>query len=198
MEGGQTLLIRIHFRYTEETWTTYNKTLNLAMLSIIFLAFIAALTELKTNSAPSKFIVIGLVFTVIGLVYLIFALKALKVLLRRKERMKGARIAQGHIQNMIITSGWSVSRPNGNGQYHYINLLIQYVDPFTGEEKLLETPRVNGDPFTYLSSLDVTVYVKSDQSAWATDFKWIKSLKEGWGLNHPELVERINPIRREE
>lgn len=112
--------------------------------------------------------------------------------------MKGARIAQGHIQNMIITSGWSVSRPNGNGQYHYINLLIQYVDPFTGEEKLLETPRVNGDPFTYLSSLDVTVYVKSDQSAWATDFKWIKSLKEGWGLNHPELVERINPIRREE
>lgn len=168
------------------------------MISIIFLTLIASLTELKSNSEPSEYIVVGLVFTAIGLIYLLFAWKALKVRLSRKKRMKGARIAQGYIQNKIITSGWSVSRPNGNGDYHYIQLLIQYVDPFTGEEKLLETPRVNGDPFTYLSSLDVTVYAKPDGSAWATDFKCIKSLKDGWGLNHPELAERIEPIRRDE
>lgn len=192
------MLIRIHFRYTEEIWTTYNKTLNMAMISIVFLAFIGALVELRTTSELSEQIEIGLVFIVLGIVYLLFALNAYKVSLRRKERMKGTRISRGYIKKKIVTSGWSMSRlgDHSSGHYSYINLQIQYVDPFTGEEKLLETPRVNGDPFTYLSSLDVTVYVKPDGSAWATDFKWIKSLKDSWRLNNPELADRIKPIYR--
>ena len=192
------MLIRIHFRYIEEIWTTYNKTLNIAMISIILLAFVGALVESITISELPEYIVIGLVFIVLGLVYLLFALKAFKVCLRRKKRMKGTRISQGYIKNKIVTSGWRISRSDSDGHYEYINLQIQYINPFTGEERLLETPRVNGDPFTYLSSLDVTVYVKPDGSAWATDFKWIKSLKDSWGLNNPELADRIKPIRREE
>lgn len=172
----------------------------MAMISIIFLAIIGAIVEVRTISELSEQIVIGLVFIVLGLVYLLFALNAYKVFLRRKERMKGTRISQGYIKNMIVTSGWSMSRldDNNSGHYSYINLQIQYVDPFTGEERLLETPRVNGDPFTYLSSLDVTVYVKPDGSAWATDFKWIKSLKDSWRINNPELADRIKPIYRKE
>ncbi len=193
-------MIRIHFRYNEETWTTYNKTLTITILIISVLAFIGSFAESNNPSEKPNFIVLGLIYIVLGLVYLFFAIRALKIWLKRKNLMDGARICQGYIINKIVTSGWRRTSvdDSSHGWYSYISLLVQYVDPYTGVVKQLETPIVNGDPFTYLSSLDVAVYVKPDGSAWATEFKWIKSLKDSWSRNNPEEANRIKPIQKDE
>ena len=58
------------------------------------------------------------------------------------------------------------------------NLIVEYISPYTNEVIEFITDKVNGNPFTYLSSLDVTVYALEGGSAYVTDFKKIKNLKD--------------------
>lgn len=57
-------------------------------------------------------------------------------------------------------------------------MIVEYLNTDTNELEQFITQSLNSSSFTYLASLDVTVYVLPDGTAWATDFKRINKLSD--------------------
>lgn len=161
------MTIKVNFMYQEQVWSLYNKTFN---MGTILFALLLPLAYSMSEANDTKY-----VFIVLALVYLIFIIKTIRIFLRNRKFKKQGTKCKGIIVDKVVKRGYS--RKSGD-HYSLVSLLVEYENPRTGEKKSFVTPYVNGCPFTYLSSLDVTVYEMPDGSAWATDFKRIKSLKD--------------------
>lgn len=178
----------VHFRYTEKYWSLYYKPFNIGTAVFFFLNFLG---YLASDASDAIYVLL-----IEGIIYMLFVLRTYRIWRKRQKFKRYGRKCNGVILNLIIKEDYSYSYDTGPRHTNTITLLVQYANPITGEVKIFETPEVNGNPFTYLSSLDVTVYVLPDGSAWATDFKWIRSIKEGWEFKNKELAKNIKPIYR--
>lgn len=67
---------------------------------------------------------------------------------------------------------------DGIRRYTSLFLIVEYVNPRTLQKEEYVTPSVNGSPFYYLKSLDVTVYYQDAEHIWVEDFKRIKKLRD--------------------
>lgn len=190
-KSGVIMDIVVHFRYQEEVWSLYNKTFNIGTIVFLLMCFIG---YVASDTPNSKY-----VFVVLGIIYMFFVVKTIRIWMKRKNIMRYGSKCRGSIINMIVEEGSvsdMVDADFMSRSYELVTLLVEYVDPNTGETKQFETSEVNGNPFFYLSSLVVTVYIQPDGNAWATDFQGLRSLKDSWLRNNKEMAKNIKPIYR--
>jgi hypothetical protein len=110
------------------------------------------------------------------LIHLFFVFYSIKIELRDRKRRKLGVKCKGKIIDKIVKRGRY--KYNDMEYRRTIYLIVEYVHSQTGKVKRFQTTSVNCCPYTYLSSLDVTVYELPDGTAWATDFQRIKTLKD--------------------
>ena len=167
------MLIKIYFRYFRETFSFYNKKLKIGLIFLIILCPIIAYTN---SSSDSDFIVSIAVISFLILIYIIIGFHTMIIRKEYKYFEENGIKCNGRIINMISQNCGRVRQSDDDTYYYY--LLVGYVHPTTNKFEQFKTERINGNPYTYLSSLDVTVYVLPDGRALATDFKRIKHLKD--------------------
>ena len=112
---------------------------------------------------------------IIGLVYLGFWIKTIRIKKKYKYYEENGTKYNGMIKDIKVVTG---RRGPAGDKYTIVYLVVEYKNPYTNKIEQITTESVNGNPFIYLSSLDVTVYVLKDGKALVTDFKKIKKLTD--------------------
>jgi hypothetical protein len=111
----------------------------------------------------------------IMVIYIGFAIKTLKINNKYKYFMKNGIKTSGIIKDIKVKEGHAGLVADVDNQYEIVYLIVEFKNPYSNKIEQFTTESVNGNPFIYLSSLDVTVYVLSDGRTLATDFKRIKN-----------------------
>jgi len=165
------MTIKIYFRYCEESLSFYNKTLRLAMI-VFGIMQIAGWCV-----SPDKSPVLGIIIILVDVLVIMFiGIRTIKIKRRYEYFEENGRKCNGRIVDVTRKDGGYDEEAHADTTLLY--LLVEYVHPISGEAVRFQTKRVNSDPYTYLSSLDVTVYVLPDGRVLATDFKRVRHLKD--------------------
>lgn len=165
------MLIKVNFRYVNEVWSFLNKSFTKwAIIFFIFLLLVGYfVSDFKTTMGVLGFITI---------IYIGFAIKTLKINNKYKYFMKNGTKTSGTIKDIKVKEGHAGLTADIDNRYEIVYLIVEFKNPYSNKIEQFTTERVNGNPFIYLSSLDVTVYVLPDGRALATDFKRIKKLSD--------------------
>ena len=179
------MTIKIKFRYSDEVWSFLNE--QFTKWAIIFFVFLFLVgyfaSDFKTTMGVLGFITI---------IYIGFGIKSLKIKNKYQYFMKYGTKTSGVIKDIKIKEGH-----NSHGKrYEILYLIVEYQDPYSNKIEQFTTESVNGNPFTYLSSLDVTVYALPEGRALATDFNRIKKLSDSVECQNSE--EHKNKVESEE
>lgn len=127
------------------------------------------------------------------LIYLAF------ILFRLWNRRKAARFKKkavklpGKIVGMKYKEGnWDYKEMQRSSGLRY--LIVEYPNPRTGRmEEYTTKESVNGNPFYYLKSLDVTVYYRDDEHIRVEDFRRIKRFEENIAFQVTGKVDGKDP-----
>lgn len=165
------MLIKINFMYTEEILSFLNKTFT--KYAIGFLAFLFLVGYLFSDF-KTTISVLG----IIVLVYVGFIIKTIKIKKKYKQYKQNGVKCDGIIKDIKVVEGHSGLLNTYENRYEIVYLIVEYKNPYTNKIEQITTESVNGNPFTYLSSLDVSVYVLDDGKTLVTDFKRIKKLTD--------------------
>lgn len=165
------MLIKVDFKYAEEKVSFLNKSFTIG--AVIFFLFLL-LVGYSESDIKTTIDVLGF----ISIIYLVIGIKTIKIINKKNYFKKNGIKCQGFIKDMKITRGHRGLTNTYDNRYHLVSLIVQYVNPYNNQIEEFVTDYVNGNPFTYLSSLAVTVYVLPDGRKYATDFKKIKNLKD--------------------
>lgn len=178
------MTIKVFLRYDAESMSFYNKTLVKGLITFFVFLLLVGI------SVSEPVTVVG----VLGVVLFVYALIGIRTICLKKRydefRKRGIK-CQGKIVEKVVRKGRYDY--DSRARSTFVHLTVAYEHPYTGEAVLFETDSVNGCPYTYLSSLDVTVYVLPDGRAWATDFKRVKKLKDAVKYQ-PGFVENVRRV----
>ena len=163
--------IKVNFKYEKEIWSFLNKTFTI--WAIVFLIFIF-LVGLFTSDFITTIAIIGLFL----LVYLGFGIKTIFLIKEKNYYKKYGIKCKGKIKDFKVVRETYIDSDDGIERIVNIYLIVEYISPYTNEVVEFITDKVNGNPYSYLSSLDVTVYALDDGRAYATDFKKIKKFED--------------------
>lgn len=165
------MLIKVNFRYVDEVWSFLNKKFTKwAIIFFIFLLLVGYfVSDFKTTMGVLGFITV---------IYIGFAIKTLKIKSKYKYFIKNGTRTNGIIKDIKVEEGHTGLTADIDNRYEIVYLIVEFKNPYSNKVEQFTTESVNGNPFTYLSSLDVTVYVLPDGRALATDFKRIKKLSD--------------------
>lgn len=165
------MLMKIYFRYSKEVWSFLNKTFTkFAIGFFIFLLLVGIFcSDFKTTASVLFFIL---------LVYLGFGIKTIAIKKEQNKFIKNGKKCSGIIKDIKVEKGHTDLVNSWENRYTIVYLIVEYLNPNTNKLEQFTTESVNGNPYNYLSSLDVTVYVLPDGTAWATDFKRIEKLSD--------------------
>lgn len=165
------MFIKVYFRYSKEILSFLNKTFTkFAIGFFIFLLLVGIFcSDFKTTASVLFFIL---------LVYLGFGIKTIAIKKEQNKFIKNGKKCSGIIKDVKIEYHHYFDHKDGIERLTYIYLIVEYINPYTNKVVQFTTDKVNGNPYNYLSSLDVTVYVLPDGTAWATDFKRIENLSD--------------------
>lgn len=165
------MLIKVYFRYSKEVWSFLNK--NFTKCTIGFFIFILLVgifcSDFKTTTSVLFFIL---------LVYLGFGIKTIAIKKEQNKFIKNGKKCSGIIKDIKVEKGHTDLVNSWENRYTIVYLIVEYLNPNTNKLEQFTTESVNGNPYNYLSSLDVTVYVLPDGNAWATDFRRIEKLSD--------------------
>lgn len=165
------MILKVNFKYEKEIWSFLNKTFT--VWSIIILIFIF-LVGYFTSDFVTTISIIGLFL----LIYLGFGIRTIFLIKEKNYYKKYGIKCKGKIKDFKVVKDTHIDLYDGIERIHYLYLVVEYLNPYTNDLVEFTTDRVNGNPYLYLSSLDVTVYVLEDGRAYVTDFKKIKKLKD--------------------
>lgn len=165
------MLIKVNFGYVDEVWSFLNKKFTKwAIIFFIFLFLVGYfVSDFKTTLGVLGFIT---------LIYIGFAIKTLKIRNKYKYFMRNGTKTSGIIKDIKVKEGHTGLTADLDNRYEIVYLIVEFKNPYSDKIEQFTTESVNGNPFIYLSSLDVTVYVLPDGRALATDFKRIKKLSD--------------------
>lgn len=162
------MLIKIFFRYCDEIYSFYNKAIIrfgiFAFLFILILGF-------QQKDLTTMFVIIGIEI----LIYSKFAINTLRIYNKYKRFKLNGKKVDGKIVNFLIKKGKYDYKTDTRSYFYYLE--VEYENPLTGVIETVRTNQVNGSPYTYLSSLDVNVYIIGKEVL-VTDFKRIKTLSD--------------------
>ncbi len=165
------MILKVNFKYEKEIWSFLNRTFTI--WSIIILIFIF-LVGYFTSDFITTISVIGFFL----LIYLGFGIKTIFLIKNKNYYKKNGIKCEGKIKDYKVEEETYISPKDGLERIVNIYLIVEYISPYTNKTVEFITDKVNGNPFTYLSSLDVTVYALEDGRAYATDFKKINKLED--------------------
>lgn len=178
------------FMYREEVWSLYNKTFNIGTVVFFVLALLGCYAS---EMESSKYVLL-----LFGVGYLGFVGWTLYLYFRNKSRRRNGLKCRGLIVEELLKNEyvgeWNTAKYRKQRRVT-IYLSVEYENPQTGQRYRFRTPAVNKEPYTYLSSLAVTVYVLPDGSAWATDFQRIKDPQDAVKYKIPGCEERVRAIK---
>lgn len=165
------MLIKINFMYKNEVFSFLNKTFTKCAIGFYFFLFLVGFFASDFQTTMS-------VLGIIALVYLAFLVKTVKIKKKYKYYKENGIKCNGIIKDIKVVEGHSGLVNTYENRYDIVYLIVEYKNPYTNQIEQITTESVNGNPFTYLSSLDVTVYVLEDGKTLVTDFKKIKKLTD--------------------
>ena len=160
-------MVKIRFDYNGFRSTFYSK--GVIITAIAVWVFFLLLGISQSEPAVTVLILGGL-----SIFYLVCCFRYLADQRTVAEKKKGAYAIPGKIVGMREWTHTYYSRKHGINRTWYGQLIVEYVNPetFQTEEYITEWT-VNGNPFYYLKSLDVTVYYKDADHIWVGDFQRI-------------------------
>lgn len=164
--------IKINFMYSNEVYSFLNKTFTkIAIVFYIFLFLVGYFfSDFKTTMS-----ILGIVL----LIYIAFFIKTIKIKKKYKYYKENGIKCDGIIKGTKVEEHEYYDYDDHDYSHVcIIYLIVEYINPYSNEIEKIITERVNGGPFTNLSSLDVSVYVLENGNALVTDFKKIKKLSD--------------------
>lgn len=178
------MLVKCYFRYHRETFSFYNKWIKRIITCLYIGGIIGFAIDTSNISGLIGATSMITVFTICLAINTNNIKKKYELFKKNGEKYNGKIVA-------MISEYRGYDYEKSKKSYYYY-LLVEYIND-SGEPIRFETARINSNPYTYLSSLDVSVYVLPDGKTLATDFKRINKLKDSV-INTQNCEEKI--IRR--
>lgn len=177
------MLIKVKFRYINEVWSFLNE--NFTKWAIVFFVSLFLVgyfvSDFKTTMG---------ILGIITLIYIGFVIKTLKIKKKYKFFIKNGTKTSGTIKDIKVKDGHTGLTAGVDNRYEIVYLIVEFKNPYSNKIEQFTTESVNGNPFIYLSSLDVTVYVLPEGRALATDFKRIKKLSDSVKCQNDEKYKK--------
>lgn len=168
------MLIMIHFRYENEVFSFLNKKTVYAIMFLYLGGLLGSVFEyFRTKDIEVLFIAI-IIWIMISVATIFIARNTKKIKKKYRYFMEDGIKLYGKIVDFV---GENSRTRSSEDETTYLYLIVEYIDPDTSRPIRFKTDHVNGNPYSYLSSLDVDVYVKNGE-AFATNFKCIKRYKD--------------------
>lgn len=165
------MTIKVKFRYVSEVSSFLNEKFTIGAIAFFIFLFLVGyfVSDFKTTME---------ILGIITVIYIGYVIKTLKIIYKYKYFMKNGTKTSGIIKDIKVKEGYTGLTADTDNRYTIVYLIVEYLNPYSNIIEQFTTESVNGSPFAYLRSLDVTVYVLQDGRALATDFKRIKRLSD--------------------
>lgn len=165
------MLIKINFMYKEEVFSFLNKTFTKCAIGFYIFLFLVGyfVSDFKTTIS---------VLGIIALIYMFILIKTIKIKKKYKYYKENSIRCHGTIKDIKVIEGHRELLNTYENRYENVYLIVEYKNPYTNKIEQVTTESVNGNPFIYLSSIDVTVYVLENGQTLVTDFKKINKLTD--------------------
>lgn len=178
-------LIKVKFDYTGKKTAFYSKPKVIA--AIVFWLFLL-IVGITTSDATTTAIILGL----ISLIYAAFIVKFFLNRKQLKDLKKKATKVPGKIVG--IKTKRVYNREDDHPYHTFVKLIVEYINPYTNQkEEYVPDETVNGNPFYYLRSMDVTVYYLDAEHIWVDDFERIEVLKDNLAYQLTGRVDGKDP-----
>lgn len=185
-------LIKIKFDYIGENTSFYGKGAVIGAIAFWLLLLVVGilLSDIKTTA-----IILGIVSGI----YVLFVVSYLRKRNKQRRIKKEARQIPGKIVGVKKVRE-SYDRNRQRRRYS-LYLIVEFQNPDTLQtEEFTTKESVNGSPFLYLRSLDVTVYYRDADHIFVGGFQRIKRLKDNIAYQVTGRVDGKDPgiLRYEE
>lgn len=188
-------MVKVKFDYNNKKTSFYSK--GAVIAAVLFWLFLL-LVGITTSDFKTTATILG----IISAIYMVFIIRYLYIRHKLNRQKKAAKKVPGKIVGLREFTSRRYSRKhNRNNSVWHANLIVEYENPYTFQkEEYVTREEINGSPFYYLKSLDVTVYYQDADHIWVEDFKRIKRLSDNIAYQITGRVDGKDPgvLRYEE